>query len=184
MSLWGVSANVEAQPLYLSSEQKETTYATPEGWVYQNPLDSGQKELLVAVQGLEAALGKPNPISMEWGTRAAADDPIEVTFRYNSRVNVVAGAHIFMQYNGNSVSKARLDFSGYVGGANSNQIIFSNNLTNVTAAPSNTYKVQSAISGTVRLASTPATPAIVDLTKGGAGAATDIRTTTVYTITP
>lgn len=87
--LWGTSAatGLEHKPVWLTDTQKESTYATKDGWVYKRK--DGTEEVLVAIRGLNTRLAAATITSVAFGTGTyTAGTTKTVKVQFNEKVTV------------------------------------------------------------------------------------------------
>lgn len=123
MGAWGAREDAEHKPRFLTTDEKETTYASNRGWEYRNP-NTDRSEVIVAISNLATKLGGAQVDSCYFVDRDAADDPVELVLNWNAEVNVNVGAYVTLSNVGEDAS-VTLTFSGYLGGdSNTNQTVF------------------------------------------------------------
>lgn len=87
--LWGTSAitGLEHKPVWLTDTQKESTYATKDGWVYKRK--DGTEEVLVAIRGLNTRLAAATITSVVFGNGTyTAGTTKTVKVQFNEKVTV------------------------------------------------------------------------------------------------
>lgn len=178
MGAWGASENAEHKPRYLTSDEKETTFATDRGWEYRNP-NTNQSEVLVAIGGLATTLGAAQVDSCYFVDRDAADDPVELVLNWNAAVNVNVGAYITLSNADESVSET-LVFSGYLGGdSNTNQTVFTYEPTG--SSHTAVFELGATMAATV-ISIVSGDSGNTSLEEAGSDNATDVRVTLADTI--
>lgn len=92
MPLWRKtdSASDSAKPKWLSDDEKSRTFATEQGWIYEQK--GGTKEILVAIRGLDVKLGAPTVDNVSVSATSVTDgDILSLFVKYNEPVVVTGG---------------------------------------------------------------------------------------------
>lgn len=87
--LWGTSSatGLEHKPVWLTETQKESTYATKDGWVYKRK--DGTEEVLVAVRGLNTRLSSASITAVTFATGTYTGGGTKsVKVQFNEKVTV------------------------------------------------------------------------------------------------
>lgn len=101
MPLWGTNSAIsETKPKYLSAEDKDRTYATPQGWVIRTDKGNGRfsDEVLVAVGGLSAGLANADITGVFFANTAASyvqsNANAYVAVVFNEQVTIANGTPV------------------------------------------------------------------------------------------
>ena len=136
MPLWGKTDADESKPKHLTTARKKEVYAAASGWVIEagstmtgNSNTSATPEILVAMGGLQAALGAADITGIEWITTAADKSDgftLSMRVRFNEAVDVT-GTQQLSVTNGNegSGSGRGPHLLSYASGTTTNELVFS-----------------------------------------------------------
>ena len=124
MALWGNTDADEAKPKWLTTDEKDTTFATDRGWV---KLDGkGQEEVLCAIGGLSTSVAGADITRIAFVTKTfskAAGGNIEVRVTYNEKVDVVGTPVLVVTNNQTGGGSATLN-TVYNSGTGTNRLVF------------------------------------------------------------
>ena len=136
MPLWGATDADESKPKHLTTARKKEVYAAASGWVIEsgstmtgNDNTSATPEILVAMGGLQAALGAADITGIEWITTAADKSDgftLSMRVRFNEAVDVTGTPQLSVT-NGNqgSGSGRGPHVLSYASGTATNELVFS-----------------------------------------------------------
>ena len=136
MPLWGATDADESKPKHLTTARKKEVYAAASGWVIEsgstmtgNSNTSATPEILVAMGGLQAALGAADITGIEWITTAADKSDgftLSMRVRFNEAVDVTGTPQLSVT-NGNQGSGSGRGPHGlsYASGTATNELVFS-----------------------------------------------------------
>ena len=136
MPLWGATDADESKPKHLTTARKKEVYAAAGGWVIEsgstmtgNSNTSATPEILVAMGGLQAALGAADITGIEWITTAADKSDgftLSMRVRFNEAVDVTGTPQLSVT-NGNqgSGSGRGPHVLSYASGTTTNELVFS-----------------------------------------------------------
>ena len=136
MPLWGKTDADESKPKHLTTARKKEVYAAASGWVIEagstmtgNSNTSATPEILVAMGGLQVALGAADITGIEWITTAADKSDgftLSMRARFNEAVDVTGTPQISVT-NGNegSGSGRGPHLLSYASGTATNELVFS-----------------------------------------------------------
>jgi len=136
MPLWGATDADESKPKHLTTARKKEVYAAAGGWVIEagstmtgNSNTSATPEILVAMGGLQAALGAADITGIEWITTAADKSDgftLSMRVRFNEAVDVTGTPQLSVT-NGNegSGSGRGPHVLSYASGTATNELVFS-----------------------------------------------------------
>ena len=136
MPLWGATDADESKPKHLTTARKKEVYAAAGGWVIEsgstmtgNSNTSATPEILVAMGGLQAALGAADITEIEWITTAADKSDgftLSMRVRFNESVDVTGTPQLSVT-NGNegSGSGRGPHVLSYASGTATNELVFS-----------------------------------------------------------
>ena len=136
MPLWGATDADESKPKHLTTARKKEVYAAASGWVIEsgstmtgNSNTSATPEILVAMGGLQAALGAADITGIEWITTAADKSDgftLSMRVRFNEAVDVTGTPQLSVT-NGNqgSGSGRGPHVLSYASGTATNELVFS-----------------------------------------------------------
>jgi len=139
MPLWGATDSDESKPKHLTTARKKEVYAAAGGWVIEsgstmtgNDNTSATPEILVAMGGLQAAIGSADITEIEWITTTADKSDgftLSVRARFNEAVDVdtSGGTPYLAITNGNegSGSGRGPHNLAYASGTGTNELVFS-----------------------------------------------------------
>ena len=136
MPLWGATDSDESKPKHLTTARKKEVYAAAGGWVVEagstmtgNSNTSATPEILVAMGGLQTALGSADITEIEWITTAADKSDgftLSMRVRFNEAVDVTGTPQLSVT-NGNegSGSGRGPHVLSYASGTATNELVFS-----------------------------------------------------------
>jgi hypothetical protein len=136
MPLWGATDADESKPKHLTTARKKEVYAAASGWVIEagstmtgNSNTSATPEILVAMGGLQVALGAADITGIEWITTAADKSDgftLSMRVRFNEAVDVTGTPQLSVT-NGNegSGSGRGPHLLSYASGTATNELVFS-----------------------------------------------------------
>ena len=136
MPLWGATDADESKPKHLTTARKKEVYAAAGGWVIEagstmtgNSNTSATPEILVAMGGLQVALGAADITGIEWITTAADKSDgftLSMRVRFNEAVDVTGTPQLSVT-NGNqgSGSGRGPHVLSYASGTTTNELVFS-----------------------------------------------------------
>ena len=126
MALWGNTDADEAKPKWLTTDEKDTTFATDRGWVRLN--GKGQEEVLCAIGGLSTSVAGADITRVAFVSTSlskAAGGNIDVRVTFNEKVTVAGGTPTLVITNDQTGggSSATLSAS-YTSGSGTNRLVF------------------------------------------------------------
>jgi hypothetical protein len=185
MSSWGANTSDESKPKHLTDVEKNEVYANTKGWVKPaggNDNPAADEEVLVAIGGLNTALGSANISVMEFITTTAdvsAGYDLSVRVKFNEAVDIVGSPFVAVQNDNVGTGSGRGPYNlQYASGTGSHEIVF----TSVVAAGSAATAANDGLTiganamnlngGTVKDAGTVTNSTITNSVTIGAGAGT------------
>ena len=125
MALWGNTDADEAKPKWLTTDEKDTTFATNKGWVRLN--GKGQEEVLCAIGGLSTSVAGADItrvafVSTTFDVSDGGNIDVRVTF--NEKVTVTGNPTLAITNNQNGGGSAASLTAAYVSGSGTNRLVF------------------------------------------------------------
>ena len=125
MALWGNTDADEAKPKWLTTDEKDTTFATNKGWVRLN--GKGQEEVLCAIGGLSTSVAGADItrvafVSTTFDVSDGGNIDVRVTF--NEKVTVTGNPTLAITNNQNGGGSATSLTAAYVSGSGTNRLVF------------------------------------------------------------
>ena len=138
MPLWGATDADESKPKHLTTARKKEVYAAASGWVIEsgstmtgNSNTSATPEILVAMGGLQAALGSADITEIDWITTAADKSDgfslsVRVFFNEPVDVDTSGGTPYLAVTNGNEGTGSGRGPHNlpYASGTGTNELVF------------------------------------------------------------
>ena len=126
MALWGNTDADEAKPKWLTTDEKDTTFATERGWV---KLDGkGNEEVLCAIGELSTSVAGADITRVAFATKSfskAAGGNIDVRVTYNEKVDVAGGTPTLVIANDQTGGGSAATLSAsYTSGSGTNRLVF------------------------------------------------------------
>lgn len=135
MALWGNTDADEAKPKWLTTDEKDTTFATERGWV---KLDGkGNEEVLCAIGELSTSVAGADITRVAFVTKSfskAAGGNIDVRVTYNEKVDVVGTPELVITNDQTNGGSAATLSAAYVSGNGTNRLVFRTTLAPNAAA--------------------------------------------------
>ena len=136
MALWGNTDADEAKPKWLTTDEKDTTFATERGWVKLD--DKGNEEVLCAIGELSTSVAGADITRGAFVTTSfskAAGGNIDVRVTFNEKVTVAGGTPTLViandQTGGGSAATLQ---ANYTSGSGTNRLVFRTTLAAGAAA--------------------------------------------------
>ena len=125
MALWGNTDADEAKPKWLTTDEKDTTFATNKGWVRLN--GKGQEEVLCAIGGLSTSVAGADItrvafVSTTFDVSDGGNIDVRVTF--NEKVTVTGNPTLAITNNQNGGGSAASLTATYTSGSGTNRLVF------------------------------------------------------------
>ena len=125
MALWGNTDADEAKPKWLTTDEKDTTFATNKGWVRLN--GKGQEEVLCAIGGLSTSVAGADItrvafVSTTFDVSDGGNIDVRVTF--NEKVTVTGNPTLAITNNQNGGGSAASLTAAYTSGSGTNRLVF------------------------------------------------------------
>ena len=126
MALWGNTDADEAKPKWLTTDEKDTTFATERGWV---KLDGkGNEEVLCAIGELSTSVAGADITRVAFVTTSfskAAGGNIDVRVTFNEKVTVAGGTPTLVITNDQTGGGSAATLSAaYTSGSGTNRLVF------------------------------------------------------------
>ena len=125
MALWGNTDADEAKPKWLTTDEKDTTFATDRGWVRLN--GKGQEEVLCAIGGLSTSVAGADItrvafVSTSFDKSDGGNIDVRVTF--NEKVTVTGNPTLVITNDQTGGGSAATLSAAYTSGSGTNRLVF------------------------------------------------------------
>ena len=125
MALWGNTDADEAKPKWLTTDEKDTTFATERGWV---KLDGkGNEEVLCAIGELSTSVGGADITRVAFVSTAfdkSDGGNIDVRVTFNEKVTVTGNPTLVITNDQTGGGSAATLSAAYTSGSGTNRLIF------------------------------------------------------------
>jgi len=125
MALWGNTDADEAKPKWLTTDEKDTTFATDRGWVRLN--GKGQEEVLCAIGGLSTSVAGADITRVAFVSTAfdkSDGGNIDVRVTFNEKVTVTGNPTLVITNDQTGGGSAATLSAAYTSGSGTNRLIF------------------------------------------------------------
>ena len=125
MALWGNTDADEAKPKWLTTDEKDTTFATDRGWVRLN--GKGQEEVLCAIGGLSTSVAGADITRVAFVSTAfdkSDGGNIDVRVTFNEKVTVTGNPTLVITNDQTGGGSAATLSAAYTSGSGTNRLVF------------------------------------------------------------